>query len=272
MNTFSQRHGLAQPDAEITVRHEAPDWLRDVVISLAYEEAKMKPSTLRSFLCRLLLCSADRSNWSEFPNIDQEVRGLLGDANWFHVYDLIEWVYRCLIGQGEGVEYGFYAEHAALAFQTAINDCFRRKGVGWQMVDGLIQVRGPEVFEHAVREAVALTANTSREVAHREFQEALRDLSRRPEPEITGAIQHAMAALECVAKDVTRDPNLTLGKWMKKNSAAFPKPLDEVIHALWGFSSQYGRHVIEGKPTSFEEAELVVGLAGTLSVYLLRKG
>lgn len=263
---------MAQPDAEITVRHEAPDWLRDVVISMAYQEAKMKPSALRSFLCRLLLCSPDRSNWSEFPNIDQEVRDLLGNAEWFHVYDLIEWVYSTQFGQGEGVEYGFYAESAALAFQSAINDCFRRKGVGWQMVDGLIQVRGPEVFEHAVREAVALTANTSREVACREFQEALRDLSRRPDPELTGAIQHAMAALECVARDITNEPNLTLGEWVKKNSSAFPQPLGVGIEKMWGYASQFGRHVAEGKPTSFDEAELVVGLSGSLSVYLLRKG
>lgn len=35
-----------------------------------------------------------------------------------------------------------------------------------------------------------------------ELHEALQDLSRRPRPEVSGVIQHAMAALECVARDV----------------------------------------------------------------------
>lgn len=52
---------------------------------------------------------------------------------------------------------------------------------------------------------------------------------------------------------------------------AFPQPLGAAVEKLWGYTSQYGRHVQEGKPADFNEAEMVVGLAGTLSVYLLRK-
>ncbi len=230
----------------------------------------MKPSELRKFLCRKLFLSADRDNYSEFPDIDHEVRSLVAEIEWFHVYDLIEWIYKNHIEQAVG-EYGFYAENAAHSYQNAINSCFRQKGVGWQMIDGLIQVRGPEIFEQVIQEAITLTGKSSREVARREFQEALHDLSRRPEPEITGAIQHAMAALECVAKDVTKDANITLGDWIKKNSTEFPKPLNSAIIHLWGYTSQYGRHVAEGKPANFNEAELVVGLSGALSSYLLRK-
>src|SRR5262245_11372203 len=81
MSTFSQRHGYEPPEAEITMRHEAPNWLRELVVDLAYE-ARFKPSDLRGWLCRLLLETADRNNWSEFPNIDTEVRGLLSSAPW----------------------------------------------------------------------------------------------------------------------------------------------------------------------------------------------
>ena len=92
MRSFSERHGYEPPDAEISVRHDAPQWLRDLIIDLAYE-AKFKPSELRSFLCRLLLETVDTNNWSDFPNIDNEVRGLLSGAPWFYVYDMVEWLY-----------------------------------------------------------------------------------------------------------------------------------------------------------------------------------
>lgn len=266
MPTFSQRLGFNPQDADITIRHEAPDWLRDLVVTLAYEEKLLNPSDLREFLCRLLLTTPDRGNWSEFPNIDNEVRRLIEDAEWYYVYDLIEWIYK-----RQAEHYRFDAGQIAAQFESSINDCFRRKGVGWQIIEGLIQVRGPAVFEQFVHEAISLTLQSGRNVARKELQESLRDLSRRPEPEITGAIQHAMAALECVARDVTKEPNLTLGAWLKQNSSVFPQPLGAGIHQLWGYASQYGRHVDEDKPASFEEAELVVGLSGVLSVYLLRK-
>jgi len=269
MSNFSQRHGYGLPDAEISVRHDAPQWLRDLVVHLAYE-AKFEPSELRSFLCRLLLETADRNNWSEFPNIDVEVRNLLSGAPWFNVYDLIEWLY-AQRRSGDTEVWDIQMDNTAADFEAAINRAFRQKGVGWQLSEGKIQVRGPEVFEQFVHQAVELTAKSGREVARQELKEALHDLSRRPDPEVTGAIQHAMAALECIAKDVTGDSKLTLGDWVKKNSAVFPQPVSSIVEKLWGYSSQYGRHVLEGKPSAYDEAEMVVGLAGALSVYLLRK-
>jgi len=269
MNTFSQRHGYEVPDAEITVRHDAPEWLRELVVDIAYE-ARFKPSDLRAFLCRLLLETSDRSNWSEFPNIDGEVRDLLSTAPWFYVYDLVEWLYAQRHSSGNEA-WDRDSETVANQFAITLNRAFRQKGVGWQLVDGKIQVRGPDVFEEFVHQAIGLTERTGREVSRQELKEALRDLSRRPNPEVTGAIQHAMAALECIARDVTGDTKLTLGDWVKKNPLAFPQPVGSAVEKLWGYSSQYGRHVQEGKPADYDEAEMVVGLVGALSVYLLRK-
>lgn len=265
MDSFSQRHGYEIPDAEILVRHDAPDWLRNLVVDAAYE-VEVGPSSVRAILCKLLLESPDPGNWSA-PNIDSEVRWLLRKAPWFCVYDLIESIYLELNAK----PLAFQKANTAEQFSDAINRIFRKKGVGWQLTEGRIQVRGAEIFEESVREAVTLTEESGRLVARNELKEALRDLSRRPEPEITGSIQHSMAALECVAKDLTGDTKLTLGDWLKKNSNAFPQPIGSAIDKLWGYASQYGRHVQEGKPADFSEAELVVGLAGALTVYLLRK-
>jgi hypothetical protein len=265
---FSQRHGHIQ-DPEITIRNEAPDWLRHLVVQLAYD-AGFEPGALRAIVCEMLIEVPDSSNWSPFPNIDAEVKNLLNSADWFHIYDLIELLYRALSKSGELSGYEDNLEQLKV-FTAKLNSALRRKGVGWQLNDGKVEVRGPEIFEKFVHQAIKLAATSGRAVARQELLEALRDLSRRPEPEITGAIQHAMAALECIAKHVTGDSKSTLGEWVKKNAAFFPQPVGTAIEKLWGYSSQFGRHVREGDPADFDEAEMVVGLAGALSVYILRK-
>jgi len=260
MSTFSQRRGFAPSDVPITIRDEAPGWLRDYVVSIA-QEMHIGVSDLREMLCALLLESPDSNNWSA-GNVEREIRQLLGNAEWFHVYDFIEIIAQRL----EHGEVGFLRQ-----FEDKLNDAFRRKGVGWQLLDGKIEIRGEESFEQSVRTAIAVTAETGRSVASRELHEALQDLSKRPTPDITGAIQHGMAALECVARDVTGEPNATLGAIIKNHPGLLPKPLDQGVEKIWGYASDQARHVREGKTPDIREAELVVGLAGSLTTYLVKK-
>jgi AbiJ N-terminal domain 4 len=260
--TFSQRRGYTPPEPEITIRHDAPDWLRGIIIRVAYA-AKLNPSDLREILCDLLLESPDSGNWSEFPNIDNEVQGLLARAEWFQVYDFIELIAQRLQPRAFSKQ--------LQDFTTKLNEAFRRKGVGWQLVGGKIEIRGEESFEKSVRTAIAVTAESGRSVAERELHEALQDLSKRPTPDITGAIQHGMAALECVARDVIGDQNATLGELIKRNPGLLPKPLDTGVEKIWGYASDQARHVREGKTLDIRDAELVVGLAGSIATYLVKK-
>lgn len=269
MSTFSKRHGLQQADAPITIRHEAPDWLRSLVVRYAYE-VEFRPSNLRSILCDLLLEAPDSSNWSEFPNIDGEVHYLLSNAEWFHVYDFIELIIAALkdpVGMP-----GFGGNQDKMErFCDRLNEAFRRKGVGWQLVDGKIQIRGEESFEKSIRTAVTVTAASGRAVAENEFHAALQDLSRRPNPDISGSIRHAMAALECVARDVTADPNSTFGEIIKHYPGLVPSPLDKGLEKFWGYASDQARHVREGKKLDVREAELLVGIAASVATYLIKK-
>lgn len=185
---FSERHGLTPPDAPISIRAEAPDWLRRQFLWIACEVG-LKPSKLREIICAVLIEAPNPMNWGDGLETEEEVRALLDGAEWYQ----------------------------------------------------------------------------------QELHEALGGLSRRPEPDLTGALHHAMAALECVARDLTGEPSLTLGDWWKRHPTAFPQPLGSALGKLWGYTSQYGRHVEEGKPENYDEAELVVSLAGALSVYLLRR-
>jgi len=46
------------------------------------------------------------------------------------------------------------------------------------------------------------------------------------------------------------------------------KPLDTAVEKAWGFASEMGRHIREGRQPDRKEAELIVGLAVTISTYL----
>ena len=62
-----------------------------------------------------------------------------------------------------------------------------------------------------------------------------------------------------------------MGEALKRYPGLLPKPLDTALSQIWGYASNEARHVQEGRETSREEAELLVGLAAALSTYLTRK-
>jgi hypothetical protein len=268
---FSRRHGYNAPELEITVRQDAPENLRSAVVDIAYD-CGFAPTPLRQLVCRALRVAPNRNNWSDYPNVDGEIRQNLEGCPWYKVYDVIEAVYEHLHASGAQLA-GRHNEAvvASSFFKDEINSYFRDHGIGWQLVDGQIEMRGAESFEEAVQGGREALEEAGKVTAASELHEALADLSRRPDADVTGAIQHAMAALECVARDAAEDQNATLGALIQRHSDLFPKPLDQALEKAWGYASEAGRHLKEGKVPEFEEAELIVGICGSVCRYLARK-
>jgi hypothetical protein len=266
MATFSERQGLARPEAEITVRNDAPDDLRDAIATIAYG-AGLEPSDVRSIICAVLMKAPDRNQWSEYPNIDGEVRDHFREMMWFEVYDIIEAIAAQLRRTARLTQ---DQRSGADVFDERINRFFWLNGIGWQLVGGRVEMRGSEAFELAVRHGRDELRAKGKATAANELHEAIHDLSRRPDAEVTGAIQHAMAALECVARDKSLSKD-TLGQLIQRHPQLFPKPVDKAVELIWGFTSNQGRHLLEGQGPAFEEAELIVGLSGVLCRFLARK-
>jgi hypothetical protein len=258
-DSFSKRHGFQPKDKKITIRQDAPYDMRGVLVDIAYGVG-FSPKTLRPVVCRALRKRPDLNNWSEYPNIDDEIHHLLDDCEWYKVYDVIEEIYR---------DASHYYRNEK--FEQEINSYFREAGIGWQLISGIIEVRGDEGFEVSLHEAHKTLEQKDLRTAGAEIHEAITDLSRRPNPDITGAIQHSMAALECVSREVSGESGATLGQILKRHPGLIPKPLDKSVEKAWGFASEMGRHLQEGRIPSYEEAELILGICASVSVYLAKK-
>lgn len=253
---FSKKFGYSTQGKEIAIREDAPQGLRQFMIQTLYELG-YQPSRLRQTICRTLRQAPDDNNFSEYPNIDYEVRYLIKNCEWFQVYDVIEAFYSKIEGKQ--------------AFADEINDYFKTNGIGWKLENGQITFRGDEIFETNLQKAEKTFDLAGLQTAKNEIKEAIKDISKRPDPDITGAVQHSIACLECVTREITGDKKLTLGELIKKNREIVPAPLDTVIEKMWGFSSEQGRHLQEGNEPAFDEVELLVGLSASISTYLARK-
>jgi hypothetical protein len=261
---FSKRYGYRSRPKEITIWEDAPENLRHFVLETAGEMG-YGPSAIRNLICSVLHVRPDPSNWSEYPNVWGEAQQLVYGCEWFKFYDLVEQIYRNL-----GRSTAEYDLQRATDFQNHLNEFFIDEGIGWQMIDGEIVTRGTETFESNVHDAVEALEAVGRVTARDEIHEALIDLSRRPEADLTGAIQHAMAALECVVRDVCGDEHATLGEVIRRYPGTIPKPLDDSVAKAWGYASEMARHIREGRKLERKDVELIVGLAATVATYLSR--
>lgn len=236
----------------------------------AATDAGFGPASLRSVICRVLRVRANSQNWSEYPNIWEEVQDFVYSADWFKVYDMMEAIYAAM-SEHDDRRHLTGDDRPSARFAAEVNSAMVETGIGWSLVDGQVITRGQEAFQAAVADAAAALTATGRPTAATHVHDALVAMSRRPEPDLSGAIFHAMGALEAVARDLVGDEKATLGEVLKRYPDLVPAPLDKALSQVWGFASNEARHVVEGRNPTREETELIVGLAAGVATYLTKK-
>lgn len=254
---FSKRMGINLSSTDIKIRYEAPLELRNYLLLLMEQYFGLK--TIRKIVCLATKESPDPSNWNENEFMRSEIQTVIEICHWSRVYDIMELFYHNL------------DLNCQESFSQEINDYFTEKGIGWKLEKGKIVIRGEDALETVLKEVEIELGEKELNTSRNEIKEAVKDLSRRPEAEITGAIQHSIAALECVCREVCGGEKDTLGTLINKYPNIVPLPLNDVIKKIWGFSSEQGRHLREGREPYFEEAELMVYLSASLCTYLSKK-
>jgi hypothetical protein len=251
---FSIRNSFDRA-APITIIESAPIELR-LFLQKALNRYLGSATGIRNFVFSTLMMLP--------PNTPSatDVSLLLMNTDWFHVYDLIEALHD---------EMGGFSPNQA-EFAALTNAFFERKGYAYKLTsDSHIEHRGDEAFDAAVRNADMSLADAGSTTARAEIHKALEDLAKRPVADLSGAVQHAMAGLECIANQAAGSCGLELGKVIKSRPDLFPPPLNEVVPKLYGYASNNGRHITEGGEPDFAEAELLVGTAAIVATYLARK-
>ena len=253
---FSVREGHL-PAPRITVREDAPNGLRAIIPVIA-ENAGLGPGTIYHIVCSVLQKAPDGGYLSYDENARAKIGPLLAEAPWYKVYDIAEALYN-----------PYSATVRVNEFKQNLNNFFVENGIGWELHDGLIIRRGSEAFQRVAHEVPDLLNDCGFQRASGEIREASNDISRRPNPDITGAIQHAMAALEATARGVTGQPNQTLGQLVPLLN--LPPPLDRAVSRLWGYASERARHIREQQAVENAEAELIVAVAGSLCAFVVQR-
>jgi len=218
--------------------------------------------------------------WLE--EINQKNHNLIKKCEWYKVYDIIEAILAWYIKLfNDNVtdrvpDYIIETFWSGLServenYKNKLNEYFIANGIGWQIKDGYVKSRGDEEYENILQEAEKTLSKADKKTAANELREARSDISRRPSPDVTGAIHHSMASLECVSREICGEPKATLGKILKENKDLIPTPLDIAVDKAWGYASNMGRHLREGCEPSYEEAELIVGISASVSSYLIKK-
>lgn len=258
---FSMREGISSTPVAITMRYGEPKGLRTYLCDILLERLSLDSKQTLNLIAGVLH-EPTEGNWgTDF--IKSEIRGLLTDVArcpWNKVYDIIETFYAQLSGD----------QAKQRRFEEEINGYFYAHGIGWVLENGLVISRGDDAFEQSYREVIEESSKRGLSVTATHLSEARADLSRRPNPDIDGAVTHAFQALECLAREVGHSSG-TLGEVLNRTPDLFPSPLNQALAKLWGFVSNITRHPQEGVTMSMEEADLVVGLVPPLAKYLLGK-
>jgi len=261
MQSFSNRHGISKPAVPIVVREGAPDPLRQLVWNGA-----LKAGANMLALSQFILDSMFYPHYRPERALAEMTENALMVCPWIEVYEMAEMIYANNTGVWRRHEDGRHT------YQRDLNSLMDRIGIGWMMMDGKFEARGSASFENTVHQAEAALNEAGNATAENELRQAMQDLSRRPDADITGALQHAGAALECLARDICGDPKKTFGELVKAYPDSFPEePLRTALEKIWGYASNNGRHLKEGHVPSFNQAMLIVGQVASLANYLVNE-
>ena len=279
MEPFSRRYGFAGEPEEL-VYDGAPESLRYGILSILEKELSLIPSRIREIVCTVLRVRTDPNNWSEYPNIWDEVQDLFYGCEWYKVYDVCEGIYSALersdvewVGTANGSRFLRSVDELKGEFQDKVNALFRELGIGYEMRNGRLERRTTALVDLKIVQARELLLSDPRFSGPCEqFERAINCWSLRPRQDSVNAIKEAVGALEGIARIVSGLQQETLGKIVDRffKNKAHPA-ICELIDKIWGYSSSQGgiRHgQVAPLSVGEEEADLLLGVTASLILYI----
>jgi len=254
---FSERIG-AQAGRELLQRDSMDVELRvaiwNQVLTLVLEEAE-EHSVLESASRYKLY----RKLWDEFFHVPLDdlpygpsefiriIRKAFDEAQWYEVYDLVEWLARSL------------PRYDVRAFCGAVNTTLEREMSAYRFAGTtLVQITN-ELELAAVDEA--LTAARGWDAVEAHLNAAAANLSDRKEPNYRNSVKESVSAVEATCRQIVGDQKATLPDALKALTSVgvvLHPALREAWLKLYGYTSDANgiRHALTAKPDlTFAEAK-----------------
>jgi len=245
-DSFSRRYGYGPQKSDL-IYEDAPEQvrvgLREVLKNCDYDT----PSSQRAVICAALRKRPDPSNWSEYPNINEEVDELIHGCEWFVFYDMCE-----RIAQNTEMEVEY--------FNYEFNELLKEERVGYQIQEGKLEKIGSEEFNQAVSESRIQLGDPRFVVASKQFEKAL-DFRNSMPPDYPNAVKEAVNALEGTLQVVLNMKGTALPTLLSNLEPPLPSSLKKLYDGLYayGSASEGARHAsIGGHVSTAEEAELII--------------
>lgn len=250
---FSVREGL-RPDRPL-IFDDAPERLRYGIRGVLSAVGFSEPSEQRSILCQALRTAPDLSNFSEVPNIDNEVVELLMYEDWDRLFDAIERLP------------GFLGAYKSATFQEEMNNLFADEDIGYRFDGDTIVRVGTEEFEESVSAARTALAGERFTESRGQFNRALDFRNARP-PDWANAIKQAAISVEGTLQIIYNRPGAPLTTIVSEDLPEdIPKNIRSLFRSLYGQGSGTAgaRHAsIGGTHPTAVRAELAIHVAAAL--------
>ena len=203
----------------------------------------------------------------------------LNQLNWERVYDFCERLYSHL---ARGISYEQNGETITITkaeSQQFIAEemqaiCLTRRGLGYELRDGLVQRRGKRHTISQINKAERALADLRLEAARKHFSKALRHFREREKPDHENAVKEAVCAVEAAAKELFPEAKATtLGDFAKWATGGdlLPKTIGQTFVGLYAFRNSgegVSHGATSGGAVTAELAEYVLGLAASQIVLL----
>lgn len=204
-----------------------------------------------------------------WQRILEVIRNRFFTADWYKVYELIEWVVKTMtLVDGRNSK-----ENRGKNLAESVNRVLESELAAYRIVDGeFVQVTDEQEVA-ALAEALA-DGKFAGVQAH--LREAARKLSNREAPDYRNSIKESISAVESVAQQITGDPNASLGqalKLLEKKHDLHPA-LKESFSKLYGYASDADgiRHAMLDVPNlSADDAKFFLLVCTSFVNYLKAK-
>ena len=253
---FSVREGLRGEYP--LIYDDAPDALRHGLLEVLHGLRYRKPTEQRRILCNALRVIPDKSNWSEYPNIENEVLDLIAMKPWYRFYDALERIQLYL------------PDMQHLTYYKKMNALFDDEQVGYRFEVGNIVRIGTEELHSAVKAARNALQGERFAEPRRQFERGYEFRNGRP-PDWPNAIKEAVNSVEAVLQVVYDRPGMALPTIVSQNFPdELPGGIKKMFRSLYsqGSGTVGARHAsIGGNEPTGPRAELAIHIAAALHAF-----